>query len=295
MIVAVLVVTFAMLQLVPGNVVNVITGPSTPPSVARQLAHELGLDRPLPVQFWNYVTGLLHGQLGTSYVSQQPVSQIIGEHLPATLELTGLGVLIGVTLAIPLGMFAAMRSYAKGRNSGLGFTFSMTICASTPDFLLGTILAFLFAVTLQLFPVAGDTSWDSIILPALALGIPLAGIQSRVVRASTLTALSQPFGRTLRAAGVSERRVLLASVLPNASIPLITLLSVDFGRLLAGALVVENVFAWPGLGTVIFDSINNRDIPAVQSEILVLAAIIVLVNLVVDILYRVIDPRIGQT
>jgi ABC-type dipeptide/oligopeptide/nickel transport system permease component len=138
-------------------------------------------------------------------------------------------------------------------------------------------------VYVQLFPVAGAQGFSSIVLPALSLGIPLAGIQARVIRSSVMDALDQPFTRTLRASGLGERRILFRHVLPNASIPAITLLSVEFGRLLAGALIVENIFAWPGLGTTIFESISNRDLPAVQGQILVIALLILAINLIVDI------------
>jgi ABC-type dipeptide/oligopeptide/nickel transport system permease component len=291
---AVLVITFAMIRLVPGGPVDVIAGTTITPEVAAELKQELGLDKPLPTQFFDYVDHVLHGNLGTSFVTREPVSQIVEEHLPYTLELTGLGLLIGIVLALPLGIFAAIRHSAQ-RGSGLGFILGTTTMAATPDFLLGTILAAVFAVNLRWLPVAGAHGWKSIILPALALGLPLAGIQARVVRSSVSDQINRQFVRTLRAAGVRERRLMLRNVLPNASIPVLTLLTVEFGRLLGGALVVENVFAWPGLGTEIFNSISNRDLPAVQGELLVLALVILGTNLVVDVLYRVIDPRIGAS
>jgi ABC-type dipeptide/oligopeptide/nickel transport system permease component len=287
----VLVVTFAMLQLVPGNAVDVIAGPQTTPEVAAQLKHELGLDQPLPVQFVDYVKNVLHGNLGTSFVQGESVSTIIGQHLPYTLELVFAGVLLGFLCAVPLG-FAGALSQIRRRHPGIGFAVFTTGLAATPDFLLGTLLALVFAVYLGVLPVAGADGLHSLILPAVALAIPVAGVQSRVVRTSVLETLAKPYVRTLRAAGLAERRILLRTVLPNSMIPVITVLSVDFGRLLAGALIVENVFAWPGLGTTIFQSISSRDLPAVQGEILVLALLVIFVNLVVDVLYRVLDPRI---
>ena len=291
---AVLVVTFAMLRLVPGDPVDVMAGSTMTPQVAAELKQELGLDKPLPRQFFDYVDHVLHGNLGTSFVTHEKVTSIVAEHLPYTLELTGVGVAVGLLLSLPLGMLAALRQ-TRRRRSGVSFAVATTAFAATPDFLLATVLAAVFAVYVHWFPVAGAQGWRSIVLPALALGIPLAGIQARVVRSSVLDVVGRPFVRTLRAAGVRERRLLFRSVLPNASIPVVTVLSVEFGRLLAGALVVENVFNWPGLGTTIFNSISNRDLPAVQGEILVLALIILGINLLVDVLYRLIDPRIGAT
>jgi peptide/nickel transport system permease protein/oligopeptide transport system permease protein len=199
----------------------------------------------------------------------------------------------GLALGLPLGIAAALRGRRRSGQSP-GFLIGTTLLVATPEFLLATALVFVFAVSFRLLPVAGLAGPQSILLPALALGIPLAGIQARVVRASVLDALQRDYVRTLIAAGVPERRVIWRNVLRNAAIPIVTLLGVEFGRLLGGALIVENIFAWPGLGTVMFDSISRRDIPAVQGEILVVAMIILLVNLIVDILYRIIDPRLAR-
>jgi ABC-type dipeptide/oligopeptide/nickel transport system permease component len=193
-------------------------------------------------------------------------------------------------IGVPMGILAALRAHRR-RDGSPGFMLSTTMLVATPEFLLATILVFLFALQFRWLPVAGFKGPESIILPALALGIPLAGIQARVVRASVLDALDRDYVRTLLAAGVERRRVIRRNVLRNAAIPVITLVAVEFGRLLAGALIIENIFAWPGLGTVMFDSISRRDIPAVQGEILIVAMIIVAVNLGTDVLHRVIDPR----
>ncbi|WP_116998972.1 ABC transporter permease [Desertimonas flava] len=289
---AVLVVTFLMLRLVPGDPVQVIAGTTLDPDVAAELREQLGLDDPLWHQFWDYLTGVFRGDLGTSYLTDRPVSTIIGDRILNTLRLSCAGLLIAVCISVPFGVWVGRRR--KG-DAGVGFTTATTMMAATPDFLLATILSVVFAVQLGWFPVAGDKGWTSLVLPAVALGIPLAGIQARVVRAGIADASQQPFVRTLRAVGVAERTILTNHVAPNASIPLITLLSVEFSRVIAGALVVENIFAWPGLGTTIFESIERRDLPAVQGEILVVALVILLVNIVVDVLYRVIDPRIGAT
>jgi ABC-type dipeptide/oligopeptide/nickel transport system permease component len=238
-----------------------------------------------------YLGDVLQGDLGQSFASRRPVSDIVTERLPATLILAGAGVGAGMLVGVPLGIAAALRAHRR-RNDSPGFMVTTTLLVATPEFLLATVLVFVFAVSLRLLPVAGFSGPQSVVLPALALGIPLAGIQARIVRASVLDALDRDYVRTLLAAGVGTRRVVWRNVMRNAAIPVITLLSVEFGRLFGGALIVENIFAWPGLGTVMFESISRRDIPAVQGEILVVAMLILLVNLIVDVLYRVIDPRV---
>ncbi len=289
---AVLLITFAMIRLVPGDPVQVIAGTNLDPQVAEELREQLGLNDPLPVQFFDYLGQVLRGDLGTSFLTHQPVTTIVAERLPLTLLLTAAGVGVGLMLSLPIGIITALR-HSRKRSTGLTFTAATTMFVATPDFLLGTVLVTVLAVYVQIFPVAGADGWTSLVLPALALGIPLAGIQARVVRTSVLDVLNRPFVRTLRAVGVPQRRLVARNVLPNASIPVLSLLSVEFGRLLAGALIVENIFSWPGLGTVIFDSIGRRDLPAVQGEILVVALLILAINLVMDIVYRIVDPRIG--
>ncbi len=290
---AVVAVTFGILHLIPGDPVETIMGAESDPAVKALLREQLGLNDPLPVQFFRYVDDVLHGDLGRSFVARRPVSDIIGERLQATLLLAGAGVGTGLVIGLPLGIAAALRAHRR-RGRSPAFLVGTTLLVATPEFLLATALVFVFAVSFRLLPVAGLEGPQSVILPALALGIPLAGIQARVVRASVLDALARDYVRTLMAAGVPEHRVIWRNVLRNAAIPIVTLLSVEFGRLLGGALIIENVFAWPGLGTVMFDSISRRDIPAVQGEILVIAMIILLVNLAVDILYRLIDPRVAR-
>ncbi|GAA1737993.1 ABC transporter permease [Luedemannella helvata] len=289
---AVLLITFAMIRLVPGDPVQVIAGTNLDPQVAEELREQLGLNDPLPVQFFDYLGQVLRGDLGTSFLTHQPVTTIVAERLPLTLLLTAAGVGVGLMLSLPIGIITALR-HSRRRSTGLTFTAATTMLVATPDFLLGTVLVSVLAVYVQIFPVAGADGWTSLVLPALALGIPLAGIQARVVRTSVLDVLNRPFVRTLRAVGIPQRRLVARNVLPNASIPVLSLLSVEFGRLLAGALIVENIFSWPGLGTVIFDSIGRRDLPAVQGEILVVALLILAINLVMDIVYRIVDPRIA--
>ncbi len=288
----VLVVTFAIIHLVPGDPIDVLGGVNLDPVVAEQLREQLGLNRPIHEQFLGFLTDVLQGDIGTSYVTKQPVAQIVADRLPYTIALAGAGVGFGLMFSLPAGIIAAWRE-SRGAKTGAGFTLGTTILLAVPDFLFGTLLVTIFGVYIQIFPVAGANSWNSIVLPAMALGLPLAGIQARVIRTNMLETMARPFVRTLRAAGVPENRILVRSVFRNASLPVVTLLSVEFGRLLAGALVVENIFAWPGLGTTIFTAITNRDLPAIQGQLLVIAVIILLVNLLIDVLYRIIDPRIG--
>lgn len=288
---AVVVVTFLMIRLVPGDPVQVMAGTTLDPESTERIRAQLGLDKSLLRQFIDYVGGLMRGDLGESYITDQAVNSIVRQRIPNTLKLTFGGLLAALIISLPLGVIAGIRD-RRQRGAKVGFTVATTLLVATPDFLLATILSTVFAVYLTWFPVAGADSWDSIVLPALALGIPLAGVQARVIRSGVSDAQALPFVRTLRAAGAPERTVIARHILPNASIPLITLLSVEFGRLLAGALIVESIFAWPGLGSTLFDSIGRRDFPAVQGEILVIALMILVVNLLIDIAYRLIDPRI---
>ena len=288
---AVIAVTFAILRLIPGDPVETMLGAEADPGVKAELRERLGLNDPLPVQFGAYLGNVLQGDLGTSFASRRPVADIVTERLPATIVLAFAGVAAGMIVGVPLGILAALRAHRR-RSGSPGFMVTTTMLVATPEFLLATLLVFVFAVSFRLLPVAGFGGPQSIILPALALGIPLAGIQARVVRASVLDSLDRDYVRTLLAAGVDHRRIVWRNVMRNAAIPVITLLSVEFARLFGGALIIENIFAWPGLGTVMFESISRRDIPAVQGEILVVALIILLVNLFVDVLYRLIDPRV---
>ena len=293
-VLAVIATTFAILHLVPGDPVIVIMGLDADPNRIAEAREALGLDRPLIAQFMSYLGAVLTGDLGTSFFTRQPVLELVLEKLPQTLQLAVAGIGMALMISTPIGVYAAVREHRRGRKAGgqTAFTLWTSILVATPDFLMGTILVYLFAVRFQWFPVAGSEGFSSIVLPALALGMSLAGIQARVVRASILEVIDSPFVRTLKATGVPEARIQTRHVFRNASIPVLTLLSVEFGRLLAGALIVENIFARPGLGTLIVDSISRRDLPAIQGEILIVALIIVAVNMVMDILATAIDPRV---
>lgn len=293
-VLAVIAITFGILHLVPGDPVQVIMGADADPQRITEARQALGLDDPIIEQFTSYLGSTLQGDLGTSFFSRQPVLELVTERLPQTLQLALAGIGMALLISTPLGVYAAMREHRKGRRAGDQTTFTMwtSVLVATPDFLMGTLLVYLFGVRFRWFPVAGSDGFSSIILPALALGLSLAGIQARVVRASILSVIDSPFVRTLRATGINERRVYVRHIFRNASIPVLTLLTVEFGRLLAGALIVENIFARPGLGTLIVDSISRRDLPAIQGEILIIALIIVVVNAAMDVLATAIDPRV---
>lgn len=293
-VLAVITATFAIIHLVPGDPVQVIMGVDADPQRIAEARQALGLDRPVAIQFADYLGGVLTGDLGTSFFTRQPVLELVLEKVPQTLQLAAAGLGMALIISTPLGVLAATREHQRGRKGGeqTAFTMWTSILVATPDFLIGTILVYLFAVRIRWFPVAGSEGFSSIVLPALALGLSPAGIQARVLRASVLESMDSPFVRTLRSAGISERRIHFRHVLSNASIPVLTLLSVQFGRLLAGALIIENVFARPGLGTLIVDSISRRDLPAIQGEILVVAIIILIVNMLMDVQAAVIDPRV---
>jgi ABC-type dipeptide/oligopeptide/nickel transport system permease component len=290
-LILVIVASFAILHLVPGDPVEVILAAAPhDQATSDKLRQALGLNDSLWVQLGRYVANVLQGNLGTSYVSGQPVAQVVTERLPNTLILAFLGVVVGMLIGLPLGLLAAVRGHST-KGPGVRFNLATSALIATPDFLLATALAFVFAVWLGVFPVAGISGPTSFILPSLALGIPLAGVQARVIRAGLDDVLKQDFVRTLRSAGLRERRLIVRNVLRNALVPAVALLGVEFARLLGGTLIVENVFAWPGIGTVLFTSISQRDLPAVQGEILSIAVVIVLISFGVDVATRMIDPR----
>lgn len=291
---AVIAAAFGMIHLIPGDPAIIILGVDADPERIGEAREALGLNDPLPVQFWNYLKDLLGGDLGTSFFTRQPVLEVVLDKLPQTTMLALAGIGAALLISTPLGVIAALRSHRRGRAGGdqTAFTMTTSILVATPDFLMGTLLVYFFAVRNRWFPVAGSEGAMSLVLPAFALGISLAGIQARVVRASVLASIDGPYVRTLRAIGVSERRIQTRHVMRNAAIPVLTLLSVEFGRLLAGALIVENIFARPGLGTLVVDSISRRDIPAIQGSILVIALVILVVNMLMDIVAAAIDPRL---
>jgi peptide/nickel transport system permease protein len=253
------------------------------------LRHALGLDRPLAVQYVLYIWGALHGNLGTSFQTGEPVAQLIASRLPATFEMAVAGVLVGIVLAFPIGVLSALRPNSWIDLAGRLFALAGI---SFPNFWLGIMLITIFAVDLRWFPASGYGTPASLVLPAVTLGLILAGIWARLIRSSLLEVLHQDYIRTARAKGLAPRAVIWRHALRNALIPVVTYIGSAFAALLGGIVFVEAVFAWPGIGSLALTAVNGRDFPLVQGIVLVSATFLVLANLVVDLSYLLLDPQI---
>lgn len=254
-----------------------------------QIRKALGLDKPLWQQYLLFIGDMLTGDLGVSFRSQQPVFQLIMERMGATLTLAFAGIFVAVLIAFPVGILSAVK---RGSFMDMfGRIFSL-IGISFPNFWLAIMLILIFAVNLQWLPASGYNGFEYLILPAISLGLILSGVLARLIRSSMLDVLHQQYIRTARAKGVAEWRVIIRHALRNALIPTITFLGLQFGVLLGGVVILEQVFSWPGVGRLVIDAINDRDYPLVQGSVLILAFLLMLVNLFVDLLYGIIDPRI---
>ena len=285
----VLTLVFLMIHIVPGDPVEQMLGEGAAPGELAQLRHSLGLDSSLPVQYGHYLSRLAHGDLGHSLKFQAPVRRIIFERYPATLQLAFLALLVCAAIAVPAGVLAAhRRGTGADRAVGVFTLFGLAI----PNFALGPLLILLFSIELGLLPVSGRGGPAYYILPAATLGAALAAILTRMVRGSMLEELSSDYVRTARAKGLSTGAVLFRHAFRNALIPIITILGLQFGTLLAGTIVTETIFSWPGIGRLTVQAISSRDYPLLQGCILVIAVSYVAVNLLTDLLYTLIDPRV---
>jgi peptide/nickel transport system permease protein len=289
-VLAVTVLVFLMLQLVPSDPAEVFLGEhrSTPELLA-QVRHTMGLDRPLYVQYFSYLWDVLHGNLGVSLFNKQPVTGQILTALPHTLALALSSMFISTALGIILGVVSALKHNTWVDSVAMGFAL---VGVSMPVFWLGLLLIFFFSVKLQWFPPMGQGSLSRLVLPALALGLLSSATLARLVRSSMLEVLSEDYVRTARAKGLAERAVIIRHALRNALIPAITVLGLQFGGLLSGAVLTETIFARLGLGRMYVESILNKDITMVQGLTLMIAVSIILTNLLVDLSYAVLDPRI---
>jgi peptide/nickel transport system permease protein len=288
----VLTATFMMIHLVPGDPIRASLGTSAPAELVKQREEALGLDKPLLVQYRNYVRDVLHGDLGTSIVTGEQITDIIRARLPSTLQLAGLAFLAAMLVAIPLGVaMAALTHGGRRRSVELGFTTTAGAFASIPSFLLAVGLVWLFAVTWQVLPVAGRGGTSSYILPVAALAIAPAAALSRIVRVEGLRVLDQDYMRTARGKRLPPRLVYLRHALPNTLTATLTLAGLLLGGLIAGTVLVENIFAWPGLGTTLVQSVLQKDYPTVQAVALLFGTLVLLINFGVDIALGVIDPR----
>lgn len=285
----VLLLTFLLVHLVPGDPVEVMLGESASSADRTQLRAELGLDQPVIVQFGRYLTKLAQGDFGNSIHSREPVAKMLADRLPATIRLALLALSIAIAIGLPLGIIAALR--ANRWPDRLATLTSLTFSAM-PHFWLGPLLMMVFALWLGWLPVSGMESQTSIILPALTLGFGLSAILTRMTRASLLEVLHEDFVRTARAKGLHECDVILRHAMRAALLPVVTIVGLQLGGLLAGTVITETVFGWDGVGRLLVESIEKRDYPVTQACVLVIALIYVLVNLLTDLAYSRLDPRV---
>ncbi|MCA9420397.1 MAG: ABC transporter permease [Nitrospira sp.] len=283
---------FLLIHIIPGDPVEVMLGESAQPMDKETLRHALGLDLPLHQQWWIYFNGLLHLDLGTSLFSGRAILDLLIERIPATIYLSLVSLLVAIGVALPLGLVAAVRQHTPFDYGAMGFAlFGMSI----PNFWMGPLLILVGAIWLGWFPVSGQEGWNSVVLPALTLGTAMAAILARMIRSSVLEVLGEDFMRTARAKGLSSTRAVLYHALPNALLPILTLLGLQLGGLLGGAVITETVFAWPGIGLLMIEAIQQRDYPVVQAAVLCISVTYIMVNLLTDLLYAWLDPRIQFT
>ena len=284
-------VVFLLIHLVPGDPIVQMLGEGAPAADIASARHAYGLDRPLGQQYLHYWAGVLHGDLGPSVRFSQGVSRLIAQRYPYTLELTLASMLVAVVLSIPAGVRSAQR---RNRWDDRLLSVVSLFGLSFPNFALGPILILFLAINLGLLPVSGAGTLAHLVLPAITMGGALAAILTRMVRTSMLEELGQDYIRTARAKGLPERTVVYRHALRNAMIPVITVLGLQFGALLAGAIVTETIFSWPGIGRLTIQAIGNRDYYLVEGCILAIGLTYVAVNFLTDLLYSAINPRIRQ-
>jgi len=293
----VLIVVFALVHLVPGDPVRIALGTRYTPEAYEALRTASGLDRPIVSQFFGYLASAVTGDLGVSFRNGDPVTVTLVERLPATLSLGIVGILIALTIALPAGIFSALR---EGRISDAIVRVTSQFGVSIPDFWMGILLITLFASTLGWLPTSGyrplfddPASWlRHIILPGLTVGVVAAAIMTRYVRAAVLEVAAMGYVRTARSKGLPPRIVTFRHTVRNALVPILTITGIQLATLLGGVIVVEVVFAWPGLGRLVYNAVAARDYPLIQGTVLLIAALFLLINLLVDVLYAVVDPRI---
>lgn len=284
-------VVFLLIHLVPGDPIQTMLGEGAANADVEAARHAYGLDTPIGTQYVNYWKGVLHGRLGRSIRLNQDVAQAIWQRYPFTLRLTLASLAFALVLALPAGIRSAQR---RDRWDDRALSFVSLLGLSFPNFALGPILILFFAIGLGLLPVSGAGTWAHLVLPAITLGGSLAAILTRMIRTAMLEELGQDYIRTARAKGLPERTIVYKHALRNAMIPVLTVLGLQFGALLAGAIVTETIFSWPGIGRLTISAINSRDYFLVQGCILAIGLTYIVVNLFTDLLYSAINPRIRQ-
>jgi ABC-type dipeptide/oligopeptide/nickel transport system permease component len=291
------VAVFLLLHLVPGDPALTMAGPDASPEVVEAVRRDMGLDQPLPVQYGVWLVHVLRGDLGRSYTSRLPVAELIAQRLPATAELAVAGLVLALVVAIPTGIVAAVKQHSTA--DWLVSSFN-AFAIAIPNFWFGILAILLFALALGWLPPSGRIEFardpvlglKSLLLPATTLALNQAAVLSRFVKSSMLEVLYEDYVRTARAKGLTEQLVIRGHALRSALVPVATVLGIQFGRLLGGAVIVESVFAWPGLGRLTLQAIGNRDYTVVQGTLLLLVSVFVVVNMLTDIAYGYLDPRI---
>jgi peptide/nickel transport system permease protein len=289
-LIGVVFIVFVIGEIDPGDPVSALLGGNYTQEEYDAKYRELGLDKPFLTQFFNYLKGIVtEGNLGTSYTTKRPVATEIVERFPISFKLAVISIIIAVAFGVPFGIISATRQYSLADYS---VTTGSLIFASMPGFWLALMLMIIFALNLKLLPASGTGSWKNWVLPALASGLSFIATLTRMTRSSMLDVIRQDYIRTARAKGISERTVVRRHALKNALIPIITTIGFQFGILISGSIIVESIFSLPGLGTLMMSAINNRDYPVIRGSVLILAALICLINLLVDLAYGFVDPRI---
>ena len=281
--------TFLLIHLIPGDPVVAMIGDSAQPADIAGMRHQLGLDRPWLVQYGAFLSGLAHGDLGESIAMRAPVSRLIAERYPATIELAAAGLIVAIVIAVPLGLIAGANP------GGVGDLGAMTVALigiSIPHIYLGPLLMIIFSLDLRWVPLTGRGGITHLVLPAITLGMSLAAILARMLRQSLISVRRAEYMRTARGKGLGPIAALMRHALRNALMPVITLLGLEAGALLTGSIIAETIFSWPGLGRLLVTAISNRDYPLVEGCVLTFALSYVVVNLITDLAYGVIDPRV---
>ena len=283
------IILFLILHLAPGDPVHLVVGPNVTPEVYENVRRSMGLDRPLIIQYFDYLSNLVKGDLGSSILQHRPVADIVLERFPITIGLGVRALLLSFLIAVPVGIIAAVN-----RNKSADFiamTFAL-VGISMPTFWFGIILLYFFAYKLGLFPISGYGTWKHLVLPVITMGLTDAAVIARMMRSSMLEVIGQDYIRTARAKGLREKVITNKHALKNALIPVITLLGMRMGWIIGGSVTLEIIFSIPGLGRTMVDSIFSRDYPVVQGSVLILATSVMISNLIADILYALVDPRI---
>jgi len=293
------IVVFAMMEIVPGDPAQLMLGLNATEDALQNLREQMGLDQPLPTRYWNWVSGMVGGDFGISYTYNVPVRELIGERLVVSLPLAIIALLLSTAVAIPVGLYAALH---RGKVADTASMAVAQIGIAMPNFWFALLLVYVFAVMLKLVPAGGFPGWSeglwpslkALVLPAIALALPQAAILARVTRSALIEAMSEDYIRTARAKGLTRSQTLWHHALRNALIPVVTIMGLQFAFLLAGTIIIENVFYLPGLGRLVFQAITQRDLIVVESVVIILVASVITINFLVDITYAWIDPRLRR-